>query len=77
MPAAGALAPENPWEKHAYAIATRPGQPNSGALARLAQKAMGKLHQNAGPITRIRLTAPGAAMVQVAQDSKAVTDDGV
>ena len=61
-------------ENEPGAIRTRRRQQE---LHRLAQKAVGHLHQDAGAVPGVRVGAAGAAMFEVDEEVESLADDGV
>jgi len=57
------------------AVLLGPRQPNPGLLARLLEKLVGHLNQNARPVARIVFATAGAAMPEVDQDRQRIADD--
>jgi hypothetical protein len=62
-----------PWKKdHTDPILTRRWEPDTELPTLLAEELMGHLEENAGPISRFRISSTGSAMAQIDQDLKSL-----
>ena len=64
-------------EDEAAGVPTRLGQADVRLLSRLTQEGVGHLHQDAGAIAGVDLTATRAAVIEVFQNLDGVAQDGI